>query len=229
MLNRINPTFLLKGINSKTIENNYNSGKYNRNYVNKNKITLSLNNTILAPKYEMSNKEGMYYINDKYNIKTIIATSNQKNFKLFSEENKHSLNEIKKCLICQSEFTEGIGYPIAYQEKFVLDTNTNTYKNYYIFWTEGEFCSFECSLCFIKIMIPKDLLLKDSENILKLLYKLTFGNDEKMLVSSEDPRLLECYGGCLSKEEWKSKKHTYTRTERIILLPAKVEYIQKKN
>jgi hypothetical protein len=44
---------------------------------------------------------------------------------------------------------------------------------------------------------------------------------------SNDFRLLSSNKGSLSEEQWNDKKHTYLRTDRVLLIPAKVEYLQQ--
>ena len=48
-----------------------------------------------------------------------------------------------------------------------------------------------------------------------------------ILRPAQDPRLLRLNRGSLTKEEWQDQRHIYIRTDRILMIPAKVEYIQQ--
>jgi hypothetical protein len=231
------PSFLLKGIDPIILIAEYNDGFFSRLETTKTKLKLSNNNnTILAPKYGNTCEYPIFSIKDKNNCNIIIATTGHSDYEVFTK-NGGELPMGGRCEHCKEDFTHlSVGYPIAYREILALtndsdDPKNAVYRNLYIFWTEGKFCSFECALGYIKLILGKpwefrDNNVIDSEKLLKLLYKFTYPKND-VLRPAQDPRLLKINGGSLTKEEWKSKQHVYFRTDRVFTFPAKVEYIQQ--
>lgn len=138
-----------------------------------------------------------------------------------------------RCDFCKKDYPHTtMGYPVGYQELTVLtndDPNPRNahYRILYAFWVEGEFCSFECTLGYIKIILSRpsdyrDTTIRDSEKLLKILYKLMYPTAQP-LRPAQDLRLR----GSLTDEEWKDPRHVYVRTDRILMIPAKVEYVQQ--
>lgn len=227
---RINPTFFLKGIDPQKLFLEYQSGVFSRQPVQKTKIEITQNTAILANSYGTNNYSPMFSIKDRNNCSVVIATTNNKSFEVFTKSGGELVSG-GRCDYCKEDFnTIRVGYPIAFQETIILDTQSQ-YRTLYTFWVEGIFCSFECTLAYIKLMLSRpyeyrDSVMNDSERLLKLLYKLMYPNG-KPLLPAQDPKLLNTNDGPLSKEEWKENKHTYLRSDRILILPVKVEYIQR--
>ena len=137
-----------------------------------------------------------------------------------------------RCEICRTDFTtRSVGYPIAYLiRNFLVEEAEPVYRNVYVFWTEGEFCSYECALRYVLCFLSKpsdfrDTTLRDSERLLRKMYSLSYKTKE-ILRPAQDPRLLRSNGGSLTPEEWGNKKHVYVKTDRIVVLPAKTKYIR---
>jgi hypothetical protein len=129
-----------------------------------------------------------------------------------------------------------LGYPIGYQEQLILPNNLEDgparYRIMYVFWVEERFCSFECALGYIRLILARpadfrDPTLKESERLLKVLFSLTYPENATPLRPAQDPRLLQSNGGSLTKEQWQDARHVYIRTDRVLLIPAKVEYLQQ--
>lgn len=226
MVTRVIPTFLLKGVDPQQLLLDYQNGVFSRKPIKKSKIKIAQNSIALAPKYGTSNYDPIFSIKDKNNSSVIIATTGHSDFEVFTRTGG-TLPTGGRCDFCKEDFkTTAIGYPIAYQETTVL-TNDNRYRVLYVFWTDRKFCCFECTLAFVKVTLRlpsdyRDTTLRDTETMLRMLYKLTYP-DSEILRAAQDPGLL----GSLSKTEWENPKHIYVRTDRVLMIPAKVEYIQQ--
>jgi len=231
---RITPTFLLKGLDFNRVVSDYQSGVFNRQPTCKPKIKISQTNMILSPEYGADNHSGIFRVKDRNNHNVIIATTNHSDFETFTKSGG-TLTDGGRCDFCKRDFTTtSVGYPVAYQEDTILvgdDPKNAKYKIIYIFWTEGKFCTFECAHAYVKrfLSLPadfRDTTLRSSEQMLKLLHKLTYPKAGP-LKPAQDPRLLYINGGSLTEEQWKDQKHEYIRTDRILMIPAKVEYFQQ--
>lgn len=233
MTTRINPTFLLKGVDPNKLLEAYQAGFFNRPIPVKAKIVMPRNTAILVPVYGTSNHEGVFCFKDKNNTSVIIATTGQENFQIYTKCGG-MLVEGGRCDFCKKDFTNTVvGYPIAYKESTILVSKDNDYiyKNIYTFWVDGELCSFECALAKLRGLLSKqpdyqNNLIKDSESLLKMLYKLMHPDAED-LRASQCSRLLKENKGSLTREEWVDTKHLYINTNRVLLVPAKLEYMQE--
>lgn len=232
MTTRVTPTFLLKGVDPNKLFNDYQAGFFSRVPRNKSRIEISQNTAILAPKYGTTNHDPIFCVKDRNNCSVIVATTGHEDFSVFTTSGG-TLPVGGRCMHCLEDFTTvAVGIPVGYREVTVL-TNAETniknahYRILYTFWVERRFCSFECALSFIQTMLARpaayrDTTIRDSERMLKLMYRLMHPNAGP-LRPAQDPALL----GALSKEQWKDPRHVYVRTDRILMIPAKVEYIQQ--
>ena len=228
------PTFLLKKINPSEILKKYQDGHYFRPIPQKRKFSLSTNCMTLAPVYSRDENDPIFALKTKNNNTAIFATSNSKNYEVLHTD-KENIKDGGRCDYCKVDFNhEAIGYPITYEEKQLLmglENEIPRYKIFYIFWTEGCNCSFECCLAHLLSktnvsVCTQDALTADSCELLHLLYRLTYPYSKK-LVPAQDFRLLKSNGGPLSEKEWKDNKHQYIRTTRVVTLPCKVTYLMK--
>lgn len=233
MATRVTPTFLLKGVDPNKVLSDYNNGYFSNNNSNKSEIKLANNTAILAPNYGTNNLSPIFCLKDKNNCNIIIATTGHSDFQIYTTQGG-SLPTGGRCDFCKEDFTNtAVGYPVGYQEQTLLSNNdgASKYRIFYTFWVEGKFCSFECALGYVQLILAhpsytRDTTIRDSEHLLKLLYKLMYPTSNT-LRPSQDPRLLKVNGGSLSKEEWQDNRHIYVRTDRILMIPAKVEYVQQ--
>lgn len=236
MATRVTPTFLLRGVDPNKLLLDYQSGFFSRPIGQKQKIKIAQNTAILAPTYGSTNYSPVFCIKDKNNCSVIIATTSHSDFEVFTKTGGQ-LPTGGRCDFCKDDFKDvAIGYPLGYQELTVLtnydkDVSKSRYRILYTFWVEGKFCSFECSLGYIRLILSRpadqrDTTLRDSERMLKMLYKLMYPTAGP-LRPAQDPRLLKTNSGSLSKDEWQDTRHIYIRTDRILMIPAKVEYIQQ--
>lgn len=236
MATRVTPTFLLKGLDPHKLLADYQAGFFSRPVTNKTKIQISQNKTILAPIYGSTNHSPIFCVKDKNNSSVIIATTGHADYEVFTKSGG-DLPVGGRCDKCKEDFTcTSMGYPVGYQEITVLTNDDNStearYRVLYVFWVEGKFCSFECTLGYIRAVLSlpadyRDTTLRDSERMLKTLYKLTYP-DAPPLRPSQDPKLLQVNGGSLTKEQWQDSAHIYVRTDRVLMIPAKVEYMRQK-
>lgn len=235
MTARINPTFLLKGLDPIKLLEDYRKGYFNHPITHKNKkITLSTSNITVLPTYSNNSQAPVYQIKDRNNSNIIIATSGHENFQVYTA-NGGSLPSGGRCSYCREDITTtSMGYPIAHEEKIILtpeEDGITRYRIHQIYWVEDRFCSFECTLGYIRNMLSRpvnnrDSTLLDSETLLKQLY-LQMYPEGGVLRPAQDPKLLIGNGGSLSREEWSNSKHIFVRTDRVQLLPAKVEYMRQ--
>jgi len=236
MATRINPTFLLKGLDPNKLFADYQSGFFSRPVSLKQKIKIAPNTAILAPTYGTTNYSPVFCVKDRNNCSIVIATTGHSDFEVFTRTGGE-LPTGGRCDHCKDDFTETVvGYPVGYQELTVLTNDHNDskqarYRILYVFWVEGKFCSFECALGYVRLILSRpadyrDTTLRDSERMLKTLYKFQYPTAGP-LRPAQDPRLLKINGGSLTKEEWRDVRHVYLRTDRILMIPAKVEYVQQ--
>lgn len=232
MATRVTPTFLLKGLDPNKLLSDYQAGFFTRPPTIKSKIKIAQNMVILAPKYGVTNHDPVFSLKDRNNCSVIIATTNHTNFEVFNRTGGQ-LPTGGRCMRCTEDIPGvAMGYPLGYQETTVLTNDDNNaelakYRILYTFWVEGRFCNFECALGYVQNMLDRpasyrDTTIRDSERMLKLLYKLMYPNAGP-LRPAQDPILL----GGISKEDWKDQRHVYIRTDRILMIPAKVEYVQQ--
>jgi hypothetical protein len=253
----VNPTFLLKGVDFYKVLKDYNDGVYTRVESTKQKLTLA-NNNILADIYSLSNDDRIFSVKDPFNNEIICTTSGYKDVEIFTTTGgclsiggrcEYCRDDYK---------TETIGIPIAYKEftfltnkgisstNNILTDNDNLTKNniltendncpkykvYYTFWVDGRFCSFSCALSHIDKLLsthPKyvDVIYRDSDKLLKFMYKCLYPNNPP-IKQAQDPKLLMINGGSLTREEWENPKYNYKKTNNIIMIPSKIEYIREK-
>lgn len=236
MSTRITPTFLLKGIDPFEVLREYQAGLYSRPIQKKCQIKITNNTTILAPTYGNNNNHPIFCMKDRNNSSIIIATTNHQNYEVFTK-NGGQVPEGGRCDFCKEDFPHAsVGYPVAYKELTLLtndsgDTNDAKYRIVYVFWVEGCHCSFECALGYVRLFMNRpannrDNSMADCERYLRLLYKLTYPQSGN-LRAAQDPRLLKNFNkGSLTKEEWSDSRHVYTRSDKVLMIPAKIEYIR---
>ena len=236
MATRVTPTFLLKGLDPNRLLADYQAGLFSRQPVIKSKIKIAHNTAILAPTYGTTNHSPIFCVKDRNNCSVIIATTGHAGFEVFTRTGG-SLPVGGRCSFCNADFAHtAMGYPIGYQELAVLtndDPNPKTarYRILYTFWTERKFCDCECALGFVKMMLARpsdyrDTTIRDSERLMHLMYKLMYPTAGP-LRPAQDPGLLIENGGSLTREQWKDQRHIYMRTDRVLMIPAKVEYVQQ--
>lgn len=232
MTTRVTPTFLLKGVDPNKLYADYKAGFFSRQPAPKSKIKIAQNTVILAPTYGTTNRDPIFSIKDKNNCSLVVATTGHTDFEVFTRTGG-TLQPGGRCRLCMEDIQGiGVGCPVGYQESTVLTNDDPNPKNaryrvLYTFWVEKKFCTFEHALGYLRPMLScpsdyRDTTIRDSERMLKLLYKLTYPNAGP-LRPAQDPDLR----GSLTNEEWEDQRHVYIRTDRVLMIPAKVEYLQQ--
>lgn len=228
MSTKINPTFLLKGINPQELLVSYQNGAFSTIKPNpENKIVITKNTIVVAPEYGNTNDDAIFAFKDKNNIDMVYATSNHVNYNVHLADGQ-KLPMGGRCDWCKEDFThQSLGYPIAQQELTIL---VDGYlRVHYNFWVEGEFCSFECAGGKLKEsnnqpLTYRDVNIRDSQSMLNTLFLLTYP-DETSFHPAKDYRLLKSRKGSMEIDTWRNSRHKYFRTDRVLLTPAKVEYL----
>lgn len=229
MATRVNPTFLLKGIDPSAIMRDYLQGVFSHKPINREKIHITATTTILAPTYGTTNFSPIFIVKDRNNSSVIVATTGHDDFEIFNKTGQIPENG-GRCMHCVRDFTgPRTGYPVATQENTILVNDQ--YRVMYTFWVEGSFCSYECALGYLQQHLNqradyRDSTIRDSEQMLYQLYSLVHPKEGR-LRPAQDPLLLKTNGGSLTVEEWCDRRHQYKRTDRLLIIPAKVEYIQQ--
>lgn len=198
---------------------------------------IEINNTepIFVKKYELENTHPIYVINDRTNNQVKILTSDHQQFTDFMKHRE--LTPIRgKCDYCRYIF-EGIsiGIPISYEEKNIIkyDHNQNVIRQViYIFQIVNRTCSFECSLAYIRKnglveYNRQNPITQHSEQYLKILYRMMHPNEPNLKMAN-DYRLLKENNGTLERDEWTNGNHQYIQLGRVIIFPAKEEYLELK-
>jgi len=225
--------FLLKGIDPNKLLNGYKNGKHLVEKENIKKFPLTQNNKLIATVYGNSDSEPIFSIKDRNNNSVILTTTGHENYQLFMANNGESPNMGGRCDFCKRDFDcQNVGYPVAHEEHTLLVADDDPYyKVHYVFWMYGETCSFECSLSEIRKNQCrraefKENSTRNSEYMLHKLFKLMYP-DSGILRPAQDPKLLKVNKGSLTKEEWENPKFLYKQTDRILLFPVKMEFLQK--
>lgn len=228
----IRPTFLLRGVNPTQLRADYDAGVFTRKPIAKSKIPIAQANVILAPTYSDKNTDPIFCVKDRHNSNIIIATTSHQDCEIFTSQGG-KLPTGGRCELCHDDFTHtAIGYPIAFRETTAVQTVDGKARNriLYTFWVDGRFDSFECALAYVKKHMARpadrrETTLHNSERWLRLMYRLMYPT-APALRQAQDPRLLQSNGGSLTRKQWEDERHVWVRTDRVIAMPAKVEYMQ---
>lgn len=227
---RIEPTFFLKGIDPEKLIKDYQTGLFSRPVVTKNKLITINQNSIIAPIYSDDSKEGVFVVRDRHNIKIIIATGGHIEHDLFVKQNKYIGGQCKICMSTYDYFMPG--YPILHEEHTVLNTDKKL-ETWQVFWCKDpNYCSFECQYYYLKNLAARSITNRDATSLdsirlLKFLHKLIYP-DAAPLVPSNQPELLTTAKGSLEPADWKDRRHTYIRTDRVMIIPAKTEFVRQQ-
>lgn len=232
-MSRVEPTFFLKGIDCDRLIKDYQSGFFNRPIQKKQKLETIKPTSLLATSYSTDESSSVFTVRDRNNNNMIITTAGSIALEIFTKKGGE-LQVGGRCRYCGDDFDHTVmGVPVHHEESNFLLTNAEGQKYYHIvhaIWFEEITCSFECTLGRIRKLqarplVQRDNPLADAERILRLWFRLTYGPD-KILIQARDPALLKINGGPLERAEWTNDRHVYVRSERMLLIPAKVEYVR---
>jgi hypothetical protein len=232
----VNPTFLAKGIDHNELVKEYNNGKYKSKLPKLPKIKDFVEQPVIDPIFDADSKDPIFYRKDLNGTKwTVVSTGVSGLISPDSPSMSASEEKVKKekhtCNYCKSKFTHNpIGYPIKYEIKPII--KKSTYKIFYIFWVEDFFCSFECTLGYVRLY--KRLMVENRyidsakiESDIHFMYRLVLGDKKAVLTANPKPKLLKNNAGSISLEKWKDKSSIYLETPNIKLLQTSVEHIKK--
>ena len=226
-------TFLLKGVDPVKLLDEYKKGIFTVLPNDIKKYPLAQSNKLIASVYSTSSDDPIYSMKDKNNNTVIIATTGSENYELYMNNNGDPPPIGGICDFCKRCFdNQNLGYPVSHEEYTLLVNADNPYyKLHYVFWMYGETCSLECSLSEIRKLQGKtadfrDSLTRNSEYMLHKLFKLMYPN-ELVLRPAQNPKLLKTNKGSLTQEEWEDRNFLYKKTDRVLMMPIKMEYLQK--
>lgn len=223
----IKPTFCLRGVDPRQVEQSYKSGSFGEIKIPESRILINKDIPSMAPTYGKSFRDGIYSLKHKIGQGVVVATSNHQRFKHFMDTE----GEVKmggRCWWCRCDFTgESCGSVV--QQANIIDEETGT--TIYVFWTYGTMCDDACVLAYDKDMAKRmpdkrDPTTQGSESGLRFLHSLKYP-EAGMLEEADDWKLLEINGGSLTVEQYRPKRYTYHRVGGILVIPAKTSYLQK--
>jgi hypothetical protein len=214
--NNVQPSFLLKNINYGDIYKKYKSGYFNKSLVDiSNKANIKCSKVVVP-------------ISKPSDGFKLVELSGQQYVKMYNANLQGGNITGGRCLFCHKDFTtEVIGYPLAYEEKQILNS-LNQYEIYHIFWTEGCFHSDECCLAYIELTNNNFAHYNKTIDVKVLflyMHRLLY-NKEPLICNS--PLLLDIYGGSMTFEQWSNHEIYYTRSSNVIKIPAQVPYYKKE-
>lgn len=224
----INPSFLLRGIEMKTILTNYLAGKYHK-LQPKTKLVISNAKTSLTFRpgsniCSTSTEDESYVYKDRSAGTALVTTTNSKVYLAYKKGTLSKETHI--CNWCRQPFTgDPVGIPV--QLKILKDGT-------YVFYIDDpHYKTHECALAALDHInsgasSSRDPLYLDSEQMLRLMYFKQYPN-KGHLRKAPDWRLHSGNGGPLSETEFSANSSVYVRTPNLIFAPVKVEYTINPN
>lgn len=207
----IQPSFLIKNINYNDIHKKHECGYFNRAIPEKaplkvSRLTAKVNATVIYENFKTVQLGGYEYA------------------KLYMNTRCIKMGGI--CDYCKLTFTtEVIGYPLAYEEKKMIEYDV--YKLYHYFWITGCFNTYECCFAYCEQTFnnfSKYNMEVDNTILLKYMYKLLF---QRPLLAAKPAGLLDINGGSMTHEEWSNAQVDYVKVHNVIKIPAQIPYIKK--
>jgi hypothetical protein len=163
LIENIDPTFILRGLKFKEVLKRYQKGEFSK--VNSKKSIKIAQGLIFENKI-FKNDNRFFVVKDKFSSDIIMF--------------RNDFRELRRCFLCLRDFEgEILGYPVAYKE--ISKDN----KLHYLFFLEGNFCSFECALGFL---ISFQSSKKDLITLLNFLFSMIYP-EEKVIYPRRDPRI----------------------------------------
>ena len=258
----ITPSLLLKKVNPIRLLEEYKNKKYVTMHLPHERVCINKFNGPDIPLFGSSPEDEIYTFRDKNNALQTIVTTNHKKYTLF-KTNGTEPSTGGTCQRCKVTFsTECVGIPVRMEERLVpigtvlCDsmrvrardfksnrspksaraiglTESKTDAKIYIFYIDGEYCSFECALSSLKEDRQKAFLYRnpiymDSEQLLHYLYSLMHPESPR-LMEALDLSLYKVNHGPFDYNDIKTKiqgRHKYIRTPNVILAPVKIQYLR---
>lgn len=232
----IEPTFLLRGLNIKSLVADYLNGEFDNIRPPKDKILR--NTQQMTPDYAVgkdSDSKIYEFVDLTGKTQRIITTNHDKYITVKSklegktcnyalDNGNTTLTELPKggiCLWCRRNFDHvPVGVPT--KTEYLPD------KNVTIFHVSEIFCTYECSYAFLKSRIScpfnyRDYRFVSSESMLLTMFEKT--HPGKILKESPDWVLAQWNGGPLNEGDFFAESHSYLKSNNIVMLPVKLEYL----
>ena len=157
----------------------------------------------------------------KRQIPDIFATTNCHQYQVLYNSGKIPVGG--RCWHCRNDFTtESIGIPF-HVETFYDEDSKSTIVGFH---TDGIFHDFRCALKFLRTQ-PGYKPGLETETNLFIMFRYMYPTAPP-LQEANDFRLLDINGGPLPWEKWCEVSYIYVETPRIIMLPFKRAFQQKK-
>lgn len=224
---QLKPKIYLKGIDPIEILENFFNGKYKDYQLPEYKLIIDQSLNIVDTRKIGNNAQesGIYSYQNRSNMKTVIITTNHDKFQL---KKKNLPQDGKKfaCLWCLGEIDpeKSIGIPI----KFEYDKNTGMST----FHIDDEYCNFSCMYSGYmrgpQTTGGKYATHLDTEQYIHTMFSLMHPGKE--LKEAKPLRLRNIFsGGLLTDAQYYDGSLHYQQLPNVVLLPAKVEYLERKN
>lgn len=185
-------------VSLKEAQKHLESRKSNNFFYDLNHIKLSKNLKFVS--------QNVYRVRDKYSKISYYTYDN--------------CTKSNKCHYCfNSVDTDYVGYPIKYWE--TSEQKEDKMSTTFNFAIRGCFCSFNCSMAFIK----RENAFDDKISLLNFMFKLIYPN--KILRPAKNYLLLQENGGPLNRNEWMEESLVYKLTNRVKIFDTSREYLIK--
>ena len=218
---RQDPIFVLKGINPKTLQKNYFEGKYVDLQVPESRINISNVFYLNTPTFGCSPEDSRYQFKGQNNVSMVILTTNTRDYAFYKEKKLYEC-KLRRCPWCITDYeSEPIRVPVQ-METFKLKNG----KTQLIFWDTGICCcSFGCAIAWAKRESILSPCYQRSPHLLSVLFQTMY--PKQQLIETPPFNILDVHGGPLTKEDYTKYIYKYERTNNLVFLPAKEEYLQQ--
>lgn len=242
---KVDPTFLLKGLDYVSVEEEYRRGRY-RDYDISDIPYIGVNiNSLVSDIYGSDPSNGIYTFRDAYNTEVTICTTGHNDHIRYLNDNNNIINtkttdsdededdvDMNRCEWCRAKIrTEMVARTITDREEFVISKPNNTITSYVVYYGEGRFCDFECQHgYFIRMGTTgwksRSSIYDESEVLTKELFWRMYP-DKPFPEAAQDYRLLKRNGGTLTQARYKDKSHHYIPVLGVDVAPVRRHYQQK--
>lgn len=225
------PVFLLRGLDPDSVLRDYNAGYYATYSPSLGQLERSNKIDYSTQACGRSDASPIYLIQDRSGGSMTVATSNHVAYNFYAEHGQPMAGG--RCDHCKQDYDGyGVPMPIKYEQKHfqrqITDpaTGRTTFvtQTLNIFWGEGEHCSFGCALAIAEKnenlpLCYQEVGTLNSIKWLRFVYGQMYPGQE--LMTNPPSKLLKALG----PDKYYRNKQGWIRTNSVIMLPAKVEYL----